>query len=229
LTDSDGYTKFKATPENVKTIAEWKEKFGFANDSDAIRDIIESKRKLSKSDDKDKPGMILIKTKYPGKCIGESCIRKDRSILAGEFAYYGKGVGLMCIECNDKLEDGGDKDLVKKRLRLRYYERLLKQVKEQVDVKLQELEVLQLPEKASSIIEIDKKLAITMDEYIRKEIDPNLEDPQAHKEKVKLLDTVIATHMDAERAVKDVNLLLEQTLKKKRRKPIEVPAEEIQG
>jgi hypothetical protein len=225
MTDSDGCTKFKQTPETEKIIAEWRQKLGCTNDSDVVRALILAQGKARKGDDADKEGMKEITTKYGGKCINEDCSRKDRLVRVGERSWYGKYVGLMCIECHDKLEDGGDKDLVKKRLRLRYYERLTKQAKERAEKQLKDCEFLELPQKEAEALEKDKQFAMRIDEFLRITIDPNSEIVlmQEQKEKIeKMLDAWLPTHIELERSAKDINLVLEQHFKnRKPRKQIE--------
>jgi hypothetical protein len=168
--------------------------------------------------------MREIKTRYGGKCIGENCKKKDRWISIGERCYYAKGVGLMCIECNDKLEDSGDKDLTKKHLRLRYYERLTKQLMGKAEDLAREIETYELPKKQAELIEKDEKLRTAIEKYIETTPDA-MPNHQLSREEIKALTLLLDQRDENKRAIDDVTLFMEQYVKKRKKK---TPLEQVQ-
>lgn len=88
--------------------------------------------------------MKQIITKFPGKCL-----KCGHEIPVNSWAMYGKGVGLVCLDC--VVLKLGDKTLVAKYLKNRELERVWKALKEDCDRLAGQVEQLQILNKAEDL------------------------------------------------------------------------------
>jgi len=77
--------------------------------------------------------MRLIVLKYDGKCL-----RCGNEVKAGNWALYGRGVGVVCMDCY--IERIGDKALVAKYLKIREFKQVEKALKSECERLAQDLE-----------------------------------------------------------------------------------------
>jgi DNA-directed RNA polymerase subunit RPC12/RpoP len=107
--------------------------------------------------------MRLIVLKYDGKCL-----RCGKEVKAGNWALYGRGVGIVCMDCY--VERIGDKPLVAKYLKLREWKQILKALKGECERYAQELEDFRLFERLKGMDETVEKLNKAIMEYLRQKI-----------------------------------------------------------
>lgn len=86
--------------------------------------------------------MRLIVLKYPANCL----YHKDERIEAGQWAYYGSGVGAICLDAF--IERLGDKAIVRKYLKNRELERTHKFLKAECNRLADRLETFEIGDKA---------------------------------------------------------------------------------
>jgi len=107
--------------------------------------------------------MRLIVLKYDGKCL-----RCGKEVKAGNWALYGRGVGVVCMDCY--IERIGDKALVAKYLKLREWKQISKALKSECERLAQDLEDFRLFERLKGMDEIVEKLNKAVMEYLSEKI-----------------------------------------------------------
>lgn len=83
--------------------------------TEAAKHFLECKKAYQAS------SMRLIVLKYSGYCLNPKCKRK---VEVGEWAYYGRGVGIICLDCF--IERLGDKAVIAKYMKMRELRHMIK-------------------------------------------------------------------------------------------------------
>ena len=107
--------------------------------------------------------MRLIVLKYDGKCL-----RCKHVVKAGNWALYGRGVGIVCMDCY--VERIGDKALVAKYLKLREWQQISKALKSECERYAQELEDFRLFDKLKGMDEKVDTLSKAMMQYLSEKL-----------------------------------------------------------
>jgi len=107
--------------------------------------------------------MRLIVLKYDGKCL-----RCKAEVKAGNWALYGRGVGVVCMDCY--IERIGDKALVAKYLKLREWKQISKALKGECERYAQDLEDFRLFDKLKGMDETVENLNKAVMEYLAEKI-----------------------------------------------------------
>jgi len=107
--------------------------------------------------------MRLIVLKYDGKCL-----RCGAEVKAGNWALYGRGVGVVCMDCY--IERIGDKALVAKYLKIREWKQISKALQSECERLAQELEDFRLFERLKgideTIVQLNKAVMLYLSEKI---------------------------------------------------------------
>ena len=95
-------------------------------------------------------GMHMIFTKNKGHCI-----KCKREVNVGEWIFFGRGVGKVCLDCS--VEGVGGKAAAQKYLRMRQYQKAIKALKKELDSVADKVEVYNVAEKHQEISEQRKR------------------------------------------------------------------------
>ena len=153
---------------------------------------------LTCKQDDTQPAMKLILLKYPTKC------RKCGNLIpAFTYAYYGKGVGAICLDCIIKRI--GDKTLVAKYLKKRELERLIKALQNEADRLATKIEDYQISEKLDSLF----KQTSEQHKLLMKYLNEALGTP---KEK-QALEELVETCRKTFQIIRDIEAYIESRLK----------------
>jgi len=107
--------------------------------------------------------MKLIVLKYPGKCL-----KHGGEVPAGTWAWYGRGVGIICLDCF--VQRIGDKAVVAKYLKKREYEQVIKALKAEADNLADKVEKGQLIEKVERLYNSYQQLYEMVTKYLKEGI-----------------------------------------------------------
>lgn len=107
--------------------------------------------------------MRLIVLKYDGKCL-----KCGNVVKAGNWALYGRGVGVVCMDCY--IERIGDKALVAKYLKVREWKQILKALQSECERYAQDLEDFKLFERLKGMDETVEKLNKAVMLYLSEKI-----------------------------------------------------------
>jgi len=103
--------------------------------------------------------MHLLITKYTGVCI-----KCRHEVEKGSWALYGKGVGIICLDCY--ISKLGDKALLAKFLKNRELDRIRKVLQDQTDRLAQKVEAYQGIEKLDLLVQQQDKVTKLVQEYL---------------------------------------------------------------
>lgn len=95
--------------------------------------------------------MRMIVTQYPGHCL-----KCGHDIASGSWALYGKGVGLICLDCF--VLKIGDKALIAKYLKTRELRQIIAALQVEADRLAEKVENYNVIEKQEAILEQQEKL-----------------------------------------------------------------------
>jgi hypothetical protein len=140
--------------------------------------------------------MRLIVFKYAG-----TCLKCGRRVEGGEWGLYGRGVGVVCMDCY--VEKIGDKSLVAKYLKTREYERLVKVLKQQADGYADKVEIYAVGEKHGEVTQEIKKTDELVKRYLTSAV--------ATDQEKQVLENLVQREKDIDRYLYD----LEEYLKNK--------------
>lgn len=104
--------------------------------------------------------MKLIILKYDGTCL--KCKRK---VEAGSYALYGRGLGIICLDCH--VERVGDRTTVAKYLRNRELDKVTSALKREADTLAEKVEVFRTIEKLENVADSSKKTEELIDKYLK--------------------------------------------------------------
>jgi ribosomal protein S17E len=107
--------------------------------------------------------MKMIVTRYAGHCI-----KCSNEIPSGSWALYGKGVGLICLDCY--IQRIGDKSLVAKYLKNRELTQITRALQNEADKLAEKVEVYQAGDKLAQLTEQQEKLNKLVEEYLTTKI-----------------------------------------------------------
>ena len=153
--------------------------------------------------------MKLILTKYDGHCL--KC--KDEQgqptkIPQASWALYGKGVGLICMDCF--VQRIGDKSEVAKYLKNRHLDRITKALTKEADRLAETIESYQPMEKITRLSEQQSKLNLLVEQYLRSKV--------GSPEEKQALDEVLKENETTKQLIRDSEMLLRDLLEMRRRK-----------
>jgi hypothetical protein len=103
--------------------------------------------------------MKLIVLRYDGHCL--KCGEK---VEHGNWALYGRGVGIICMDCY--VGKIGDRALIAKYLKMREYEKIKKALQNEVERLADKVEVFQAGEKLQALSEQWEKLTKLVQDYL---------------------------------------------------------------
>lgn len=107
--------------------------------------------------------MRLIVLKYDGKCL-----RCGNEVKAGNWALYGRGVGVVCMDCY--IERIGDKALVAKYLKIREWKQVSKALKAECERLAQDLEDYRLIARMKELETKNKEVNKSIMQYLTEKI-----------------------------------------------------------
>lgn len=151
--------------------------------------------------------MRLIVLKFKDQCINPKC---KRPIDAGEWALWGRGTGVICIDCY--VTRIGDKPLVAKYLKMREYKQIIKALSVEADRLAGTVEGYQLGDKLNQLVESSSGMHKAAMEYLREAIGTD-------KEKEALEELIRSTTKNFE-IQKNIELFLERSLHVKKWKTV---------
>jgi len=163
--------------------------------------------------------MKQIITKFPGKCL-----KCGHDVPVNSWAMYGKGVGLVCLDC--VVLKLGDKTLVTKYLKNRELERVWKSLKEECDGLAGQVEQLQILNKAEDLKNQQEETI----KLIRSFLTTNMGTDQERE----ALDVFLRQLEDGKRIIRDLDIFIKNYVRNRKwRKQIrernnELPEEEEQ-
>jgi hypothetical protein len=156
--------------------------------------------------------MRLIVTKYDCKCL-----KCKRELKQGDWVLWGKGVGVVCLDCY--IEKIGDKTVVAKYLKNRELDRVRKTLQEEADRLAQKVEAYQGIEKIESLStqqEILNKLAM---DYLNTKL--------GKPDEKEALENVIRANKESQKAIKETEDFIQKFIyNKKWRRQITQQTEE---
>ena len=148
-------------------------------------------------------GMKLMVLKYDGHCI-----KGDHEVKAGDWAYYGRGVGVICLDC--AISQGlGDKTLVTKYLKLREYQRLVKALKNEADRLADKVEGLTVADRFENIEKMNADLHKLVMGYLKGEF--------ANDKERNILEEIEKLSAKLSEALNEFEQFMERVLQIKRR------------
>jgi hypothetical protein len=131
---------------------------GFDNATDFYRKALE--HFLNCKEDEKSQAMRLLVTKYDGFCL-----KCRHEIPKGSWALYGKGVGLICLDCY--IQRIGDKTLIAKYLKNRELTQITKALQDEADRLAEKVEAYRGIEKLDSLTTQEEKLHKIALEYLQ--------------------------------------------------------------
>lgn len=134
--------------------------------------------------------MKPIVTKYPGKCL-----KCGHNIEPNSWALYGKGVGLVCMDCY--VEKLGDKSLIAKYIKNRELDRVAKALKEECDKLAGRVEELRVLNKLEDLKNQQEQAIKTIMDFLTHRI--------GSTEENKILEELARQLKDGERIIRDMD------------------------
>ncbi len=154
--------------------------------------------------------MKLIVLRYDA-----TCLKCRKHVEVGQWALYGKGVGIICMDCY--VERVGDKATVAKFLKMREYAQSIKALRLEGDRLADRVEVLVF---AGKLDEFLKKSQQTRDLAMQYMKQPFAKD----EEQQKALEDLIRSEQEQDALLKDLSTFFEKRIKPK--KWLQIPQEE---
>lgn len=153
--------------------------------------------------------MKLIVLKYDGKCL-----KCNNKVAAGNWAYYGRGVGIVCLDCS-VLKGHGDKALVAKYLKSREFAHLIKSLRSEADRLADKVEIFTMGDKLASW----KKKSLEVKELVFK----YLTELQGTDRERQVLEEIARQSKREDELLRDIESFFERHIKiKKWKKKIHV-------
>jgi hypothetical protein len=155
-------------------------------------------------------GMKLLVLRYPAVCL-----KCNKPIEAGQWGLYGRGVGVICIDCY--IEKLGDKAVIAKHMKMRELTQINKALTAENERLADRLEILTYADKLTQLHEMTKEQRDLIFQYI-KEPFPTDTEKQRFEE--------IMQHAEKQDAlVRDLEQQLQKHMRYKK-KPFQIPTEE---
>jgi hypothetical protein len=153
--------------------------------------------------------MKLIPFKYRG-----SCLKCGRTVEVGEWGLWGKGVGVICMDCY--VGRIGDKALVAKYLKMREYKQIIKALKNQADELADKVEDLVAGDKFVIVYEEIHKGVTKALEYLTEKLGTPKEN-EAFEDFLRWLEKAKKVILDIESALERQGYWIKKKKKKKAR------------
>jgi len=134
---------------------------GFTSEASYVIEAI--KKEIEGKKEKDIQSMRTILTAYDG-----TCIKCKEHIEKGSWALYGKGIGLVCLDCY--IQKLGDKTLVAKYLKNRELERVKNVLSDEADRLASKVESYRSVEKLDALIQEQNKTVDLVKQYLTEKI-----------------------------------------------------------
>lgn len=145
--------------------------------------------------------MHLIVTQYDG-----SCLKCGHKVERGSFVWYGKGVGLVCLDC--WIEKLGDKAVVAKYLKMRELKITIVALTKEADRLAEKVEAFKAVDKLEALYEkIDRII-----ELERKFLTEKIGTP----EEKQVWDELVRMKLEGKEALRDVREFLRQFVERKK-------------
>lgn len=131
---------------------------------DTTQYVTEAVKHFQKCKEKESSqAMKMIITKYPGKCL-----KCGHDIEVNSWAMFGRGVGLICMDC--VVLKLGDKTIVAKYLKNRELDRVAKVLKEECDRLAGKVETLQVLNKLEDLKNQQESIMKVVREFLTNKI-----------------------------------------------------------
>jgi hypothetical protein len=154
-----------------------------------------------KEGEKDVQGMKLIVTQYDG-----TCIKGHEHIEKGSWALYGKGIGLVCLDCY--VQKLGDKTLIAKYLKNRDLDRITRTLQEEADRLAGKVESYQSVEKLDLLITQQNKTMEIVKQYLTEKM--------GTPEEKQVLEEIIRQKTSTEKLIWDLETFVRNVLKNRK-------------
>jgi mRNA-degrading endonuclease HigB of HigAB toxin-antitoxin module len=148
-------------------------------------------------------GMKLIVFKYKG-----TCLKCGHEIPVGSYGFWAKGTGAICLDCH--VMRYGDKLLVKRYMKVKEYDTLLKALEVQCDEKAEQFRGFNFYEIMEKIHQNSNTLHSLIMEYLKAGFDK----PEAEKT---VLDEIQRLIEDQRHVLADAEQFMKVPLKKKKK------------
>lgn len=150
-----------------------------------------------------------------------TCLKCGRTLNAGDYALYGRGVGAVCLDCH--IERVGDKTTVAKYLRNRELDKVHRGLTNECDALAEKVEVFRTVDKLETLIGQRKQINELIDKYLRSGLSTS--------EEQEVLLRMKENALNVEKLSEEVRRFIERFLKTakwKRRQPQTQEEEEEQ-
>lgn len=147
--------------------------------------------------------MKLIVLRYPATCL--KCSTK---MEVGQHAYWGRGTGAICLDC--QVARYGDKTIVKKYIKLKELEFLIKSLQAQCNEKAEEMRQFNFYEKINNLHELSKQARDLVTSYLKENFQKPEKEQQTLDELERLMEKTQFT-------IKDLEQFMKVPLQKKKR------------
>lgn len=167
--------------------------------TEAAKHFLECKKAYQTS------SMRLIVLKYSGYCLNPKCKRK---VDVGEWAYYGRGVGIICLDCF--IERLGDKTVIAKYMKMRELKHSIKVFQAELDNLADKLDIYATADKLDQL----HKEAVELKKFCMR----YLKEAIGRPEEQKALEDVIRATNDMVAILRAMEEFFEKRLKRKIKK-----------
>lgn len=184
---------------------------GFRDRTEYITEAIKHFQKCKEKESSQ--AMKPIITKYPGKCL-----KCGHDIEVNSWAMFGRGVGLICMDC--LVLKLGDKTIVAKYLKNRELERVAKVLKEECDHLAGKVEELQILNKAEDLKNQQEQAIKTVLDFLTH----NIGTPEENK----ALEEFLRQLKDGKRIIMDMDEFIKNFVRNRKwRKQVIAQHEEV--
>jgi hypothetical protein len=140
-----------------------------------------------------------------------TCLKCKQPVDAGQWALYGRGVGVVCMDCY--IERIGDKPLIAKFLKMRELDQTVKALRHEALKLADKVEVLQFASKLDAVFKKDEEMRNLVFSYLR-------QGAAAENERVNLED-IVRAQQELQALLNDLKSFFEKRIKTKNIIPIE--------
>lgn len=152
--------------------------------------------------------MKLIVLRYDA-----TCLKCRKHVAVGQWALYGKGVGIICMDCY--VERVGDKATVAKFLKMREYTQSIKALKLEGDRLADRVEVLVFADKLTEFFKKSQELRDLAMQYMKQ--------PFATDKERQAFEDLVRSEQEQDALLKDLSQFFEKRIKPK--KWLQIPQE----
>jgi hypothetical protein len=152
----------------------------------------------------------MIVLQYDG-----ACIKCGQKLERGQWALYGRGVGILCLDCH--VTKFGDKALVAKYLKSRDLKQIINALTVEADRLAEKVEAFQGYEKLIALYENQKRMTELVTKYLTEKI--------AQPDEREAFGEILLCKKEAEERIKDMEEYLKRLMDRKKLKWIKKTSE----